>query len=440
MTASHRLPKLRRQKEKGRPDRAFVVLDGRRVPCGRWGTDEAKRRYDRAISEWLAAGRRLPVPEKELVTVAVLVDRYWLHVQSYYLQRDGSPTDEQNNIRQALRPLTRLYPDVPVDEFTPRQLKAVRQHMIDLGWSRPWINQSIRRIRRAFRWGVEEELVPESVHRALASVAGLKAGRTEAPEPDPVKPVSDEMVETTLPHLTPTLATMVRLQRLTGMRPQDVCQMTTGDIDMSGEVWEYRPPDHKTAWRGRTRIVYIGPEAQKILAPYMKTDPAAPIFSPRQSEAERRQAMREARKTPTSCGNGPGDNRTATPRRAAADRWTTASYGRAILYACDQAFPPPPHLARQRVQARGRKRERWETKGEWRSRLQRQGVLDELEKWREEHRWSPNQLRHNYGTRVRKEHGLEAAQVLLGHAKADVTQVYAERDVERARAVASMIG
>lgn len=142
---------------------------------------------------------------------------------------------------------------------------------------------------------------------AVRAVPGLKAGRTEAPEPEPVQPVSDEVIDATLPHLTPTVRTMVQLQRLTGMRPQDVCQMATGDIHMNNEVWEYRPPDHKTAWRGRTRIVYIGPEAQKVMMPYMKTDPAAPIFSPRQSEAERRQAMRETRKTPMSCGNGPGD-------------------------------------------------------------------------------------------------------------------------------------
>lgn len=49
-------------------------------------------------------------------------------------------------------------------------------------------------------------------------------------------------------------------------------------------------------------------------------------------------------------------------------------------------------------------------------------------------------MRHSFGTRVRRDHGLEAAQVLLGHAKADVTQVYAERDNERARAVALKIG
>ena len=46
--------------------------------------------------------------------------------------------------------------------------------------------------------------------------------------------------------------------------------------------------------------------------------------------------------------------------------------------------------------------------------------------------WSPNQLRHNAATRIRKEHGLEAAQVLLGHSKADVTQVYAEKNEQQA--------
>jgi site-specific recombinase XerD len=48
--------------------------------------------------------------------------------------------------------------------------------------------------------------------------------------------------------------------------------------------------------------------------------------------------------------------------------------------------------------------------------------------WRNDHRWMPNQLRHTFGTDVRREHGLEAAQVMLGHAKADVTQIYAERN------------
>jgi len=41
---------------------------------------------------------------------------------------------------------------------------------------------------------------------------------------------------------------------------------------------------------------------------------------------------------------------------------------------------------------------------------------------------------------VRKEHGLEAAQVLLGHSKADTTQIYAERNDALAASVALRVG
>ena len=64
----------------------------------------------------------------------------------------------------------------------------------------------------------------------------------------------------------------------------------------------------------------------------------------------------------------------------------------------------------------------------------------QLAAWRRTHRWHPYQLRHSFATLVRREHGLEAAQVLLGHARADVTQVYAERNEELAAAVAAKIG
>jgi integrase len=54
--------------------------------------------------------------------------------------------------------------------------------------------------------------------------------------------------------------------------------------------------------------------------------------------------------------------------------------------------------------------------------------------------WHPNQLRHSLGTEVRKKFGLEASQVILGHAQADITQVYAERDADRGREVARQVG
>lgn len=54
--------------------------------------------------------------------------------------------------------------------------------------------------------------------------------------------------------------------------------------------------------------------------------------------------------------------------------------------------------------------------------------------------WHPHQLRHSLATAVRSKHGIEAAQVLLGHAKLDVTQIYAEKNLELARRIAEELG
>ena len=80
-----------------------------------------------------------------------------------------------------------------------------------------------------------------------------------------------------------------------------------------------------------------------------------------------------------------------------------------------------------------------ETKAEWWKRLTEEQKR-QVEAWRKENRWHPNQLRHTYATEVRERFGLEAAQVTLGHSKADVTQVYAERDGQLANRVAEQIG
>lgn len=42
--------------------------------------------------------------------------------------------------------------------------------------------------------------------------------------------------------------------------------------------------------------------------------------------------------------------------------------------------------------------------------------------------WNPHRLRHSAGTRIRREYGLEASRVVLGHGYGAITEVYAERD------------
>jgi integrase len=85
-------------------------------------------------------------------------------------------------------------------------------------------------------------------------------------------------------HVARQVWVMVELQRLTGMRPGEVCNMRTIDIDTSGRVWTYSPERHKTEHHGKVRRIYLGPTAQDILRPWLRTELKAYLFSPAEAQ------------------------------------------------------------------------------------------------------------------------------------------------------------
>jgi hypothetical protein len=180
----------------------------------------------------------------------------------------------------------------------PSNLKACREQMISAGWERESINNQIGRIRRMFRWGTENELVSATVYQALETVAGLRKGRTEAVETDPVKPVADHLVEAIRPFVSQQVWAMVELQQLTAMRPGEVAIMRTADINMGGNVWIYVPESHKTEHHDIGREIYLGPQAQAIIKPFLSANRSAYLFSPRDAEAKRRETQRKNRRSP----------------------------------------------------------------------------------------------------------------------------------------------
>ena len=94
---------------------------------------------------------------------------------------------------------------------------------------------------------------------------------------------------------------MIRLQSLTGMRPDEVVQMRTEDLNTAGAIWEYRPGTHKLDhFEEIERIVMIGPRAQEVLKPWLRTDLDAFLFDPRETMAGHRAGRRASRKTPLS--------------------------------------------------------------------------------------------------------------------------------------------
>src|SRR5262249_29699557 len=63
---------------------------------------------------------------------------------------------------------------------------------------------------------------------------------------------------------------MVELQRLTGMRPGEACRLRLSEVDRTGEVWVYRPVQHKTAHHGKARAVHLGPRAQALITGFLR--------------------------------------------------------------------------------------------------------------------------------------------------------------------------
>lgn len=220
------VPKYRKHKASGQ---AVVTIAGVVHYLGPHRSAVSRRECDRLIAEWLPRGR-LAVSLSTQLTVVETLAAYWRQAKEYY----PTPRGELWSLRVALRFVRELYADRPADSFGPVALKAVRDRMVEAGLARSTINQNVGRIRRAFRWAASEELIPASVPEALATVDGLRAGKTTAREPEAVTPVEDERVEATLAHLTPVVAAMVRLQRLTGMRPGLVCRLRPCGVDRLG--------------------------------------------------------------------------------------------------------------------------------------------------------------------------------------------------------------
>lgn len=413
---------------------------------GEYGTPASREAYHRIIAQWEANGRRLPDGDPNGApkgissgpTVTELVRDYWRWAEAYY-----RPKHTQALIC-ALRLIRQYFGQSLAAEFGPKNLRLLREEMIRgdekadpprRPWARKFINSQVQRIRHMFKWSVAREMVPASVHQALCTLEPLKRGRTTARETMKVGPVPQVMLDVTLPLLSRPVKALVDLQLLTGARPGELLELRACDLEIDHKtgIWTFSPEQHKNAYRNYDRVIYFGPRAQAVISPFMGGHPTTSyLFSPADADAERRQALHAVRATPLSCGNRPGTNRRENPERSPGDCYKTNTYARAIRYACEKAFPPPPPLARQEG----------ETKKAWMKRSkQNPEHKAQLCEWWRTHAWHPNQLRHNAATLLRREFGLEAAQLILGHASAQITDaVYAERDRAKVVEIMKKIG
>ncbi len=256
--------------------------------------------------------------------------------------------------------------------------------------SREYVNNLMKSIIRMFKWAVTEEKVPPSVPIALREVGGLRKGRDQRlREPEPIKPVPEEHFQPVVDAVSPQIATMLQVQRLTGVRPDEVTIIRPCDLDCSGAVWVYRPNSHKLDWLDQDKEVLLGPKAQMLLTPWLDgRKPTQYLFSPREvAEANARELQQRARRKSNKVG--------ISKKRPPGERYDDRGYRQAVIRACPRAGVPS---------------------------------------------WSPGQLRHSAGTEIRRIYGAEAAQLVLGHRNLSTTEIYAEKNREQYEQIMKEIG
>jgi integrase len=275
----------------------------------------------------------------------------------------------------------RLFGPTNLADFTPSLLKTIRNEMITEGKCRRTINKTAVLIRAWVRWCVAEQLVHPSVLEALRAVKALEPGRSGAVEGEPRQPADPKAVDATLPHLPPAVQAVVRLLRLTGARPSEILSLRPCDLDPTKDVWAFTQPAHKTQWKGKSRVVHFGPEAQKVLSPWPGIGHEAFVFSPRRSEVLRNAQRSADRQTPRWPSHVTRNvrKRVQRRRRPPAERYTPNVLAKAVARGCIKAK-----------------------------------VVT----------WTPYQLRHLKAVELRERYGLETVRAVLGQAAMSMSDHY----------------
>ena len=292
---NNRLPRYCKQSKSSKY--AVVYYRGKTIHLGIYGSPESKTAYRRFLAEIQANPADYLPSGKKNVTIRELTATFLDHAKANF-----DATKYAHCRVVVLDFLNKLFGDnTPVEDFKPRSLILVRKEMIQsLRYCRRIVNRYTFLIISIFRWGVENDLLSETTWQTLKAVKSLPKGYPGTYDNEERQPISDAVIQRTLPFMPPTIRAMVIVQRLTGMRPNEIFKMRAGDIDPSQDngLWYYAPGSYKTS-RFVGKIVFpLGKPEQELIAPYLEGKNAEnAVFSPRTAITERNAEKRANRKT-----------------------------------------------------------------------------------------------------------------------------------------------
>jgi integrase len=246
---------------------------------GPWGSAKAAQAYKRFAAEWIErqGSPQVEVPTGKPLFVTELCEQYlaWASGPEGY-RKDGELTSEFYGYDSACSGWVELYGQLLVADMKAAHLRTTRAAWVAKGLARSTCNRYTTKIIWVIAWGVGRDLVPVAVLGPLREVEPLIAGKTIAPDPEPIKSVPWKTIEATFPHLHAIegrrllLEQMIRIQVLGRMRPGELISMVPEAIDRTTTPWKYVVGKaNKNRHKGKRRVIYFGPQARAILGPLL---------------------------------------------------------------------------------------------------------------------------------------------------------------------------
>ncbi|MHC5173184.1 MAG: tyrosine-type recombinase/integrase [Planctomycetota bacterium] len=345
-------------------------------------------------------------------TVGHLLNKY----QSTY-EKQARPVRnglEHPNLRfiKRVRRFLEVYYDWAVDSFGPDELAVIKMKLreyryckgkVKKQYTRRGINDTLKWIKKIFKWGVGRRIVSQETLISLDEVKPYRMGERGTFDKIKRPRITEEEFQKVINCVNSVVGDILTLLWHTGMRPYEICEMRPFDILRDDpECWIYIPGRdktpvgmHKTTGYGKIKVIPLAGDCIDILKRRIDVfDSKQFVFSPKDSMNEFLANKRINRKTPLSCGNIPGSNRKQNPKWKVGDAYNNSSLELACKRACVKAGIEP---------------------------------------------FVPYDLRRTAATKTRASLGKEAAKTLLGHAEQSTTDIYLLDEVQEAMKVAKAL-
>ena len=248
----------------------ITTADSRKVSLGVKGRENEKE----AVKAWhrFMAGMPLetsptlqerretpPAVPKAVVSVQAVLD-------AFLDDCDGRVKSNSLRVyRQFFKAFKATHGKAEADALTPTLAESFARKQ---GWSASSQSSFLGALKAAFRWAVKSRLI------ARNSLDGLKRPPKRSRGADAVLTADEH--ERLMEHATPAFRLFLVVLHATGARPSEVAGITAENFNADAALVVLA--EHKTAYKGKSRVIYLSPEIVALLAVQREKHPTGVLL------------------------------------------------------------------------------------------------------------------------------------------------------------------